>query len=378
MAWAERLPSGKYRGVFRDSQGKRHSVGETFAHKSKAERAAAALEETARRLSWRNPESGKRAWGEWCDEWWPTRTVEPGTLARDASRRKVHLDPRWESVAIGSIRRQDVREWWSSMRRSGVSPSTAQRAVHLLSASLSAAVDQEVLPSNPAARLKFPQGAQAQERFLTRAEYDAIQAQMPTTNDQLIMHLLVYTGMRWGELAGLHWSRVDLDRATLRVAETWDERSSRIKAYPKGRAVRDVDLPAFLVDMLRGQPRTASCGQQHVVGKCRSGLVVTTEGGSVLRLSNWAGVWREAVDLSGVGHVRVHDCRHTFCSWLVQDGIPLAEVARLAGHKSTATTQKYSHLAERETSRVMAALGTPSTVAPKLPHADVDAEFPAV
>jgi hypothetical protein len=62
----------------------------------------------------------------------------------------------------------------------------------------------------------------------------------------------------------------------------------------------------------------------------------------------------------------------------VQDGIPLAEVARLAGHKSTATTQKYAHLAERETSRVMAALGTPTNIAPSVPHAVIDAEADAV
>jgi len=54
---------------------------------------------------------------------------------------------------------------------------------------------------------------QGEERFLTRAEYEAIQQQMPTTDDQLVMHLLTYTGLGWGEMAGLHWDRVDLARA---------------------------------------------------------------------------------------------------------------------------------------------------------------------
>lgn len=373
MAWAEKLPSGRYRGVYRDATGRRRSAG-THTHKIKAERAASSLEDSSRKGTWKSPDAAKRTWGVWCDEWWPTRSVEPGTLARDASRRKVHLDDQWGPVPVGAITRQDVREWHARMRRKGVSQSTAERAVHLLSASLAAAVDAEILPSNPAARLHLAKGAQAQERFLTHDEYDAIQAQMPTTNDQLVMHVLAYTGMRWGEMAGLHWNRVDLARRTLRVAETWDERSSQMKAYPKGRSVREVDLPPWLADMLASQPRASSCGQSHAAGRCRSGLLLTTEGGSVLRLSNWATVWRQAVDLSGVGHVRVHDLRHTFCSWLVQQGIPLVEVAKLAGHKSPSTTQKYAHLGERDTSAVMAALGTPGRVAPKVPHDSLDTE----
>lgn len=367
MGWAEQLPSGRYRAVYRDANGRRHSAG-TFAHKAEAVRKAGSAEDKARKSLWSNPDAAKRAWGEWCDEWWPTRTVEPGTLSRDASRRRTHLDERWSNVPLAAINRQDVRGWWASMRRAGVSSSTAQRAVHLLSASLSAAVDAEILPSNPAARLKFPQGAQAVERFLTPEEYDAIQAQMPTTNDQLVMHVLCFTGMRWGELAGLHWNRVDLERRALRVVETWDERTGQMKAYPKGKRARDIDLPEWLADLLAEQERRPTCGQPHAEGKCRSGLVLTTAHGSVLRLSNWAEVWRDATERAGVEHVRVHDMRHSAASWLVQGGISLAEVGRILGHKSTATTQKYAHLAERDSSAVMAVLGRPSQIAPLLPH----------
>lgn len=366
MAWSERLPSGRYRGVYRDAVGKRRSAG-THTHKAKAERAAATMEGKSRRSSWSDPDAAKRPWGQWCDEWWPTRDVEPGTLARDSSRRKVHLDPRWKDVPVGSIRRHDVREWAASMRRRGVGASTSQRAVHLLSASLAAAVDAELLDANPAARLKLSKGAQAQERYLTRAEYEAVLEQMPTTDDQLVMHLLTFTGMRWGEMAGLHWNRVDLDRLTLRVAEVWDERSGRIKAYPKGRSVRDVPIPAWLAALLAQRPRRPTCGVEHTAGRCRSGLVLTTAGGAVLRSSNWSAVWREAIDLSGIGHARVHDMRHTYASWLIQNAVPLARVGKLMGHASTATTQRYAHLDAAPGDDVLAAL-----TAPNLPHEMVD------
>lgn len=365
MAWAERLPSGKYRGVYRDAAGKKHSAG-LFTHKSQATRVAGEKEVAARRTISADPEAYRRPWGEWCDEWWPTRGVEPTTLRIDESRRRTHLDPKWSTIPLGSIRRHDVKAWAAAMGRAGVGPSTVQRAVHLFSASLEAAVDAEILDANPAARIKLGKGAQAQERFLTREEYDAIREQLPTTDHQLVADLLVNTGLRWGEMAGLHWNRVDLDRGVLRVVETWDEPSGRMKSYPKGRQVRDVPLTPELVTALEKRPRRpVDCGVPHAAGRCRSSLVLTTDRGAVLRNSNWAEDWRRAVEESKVGHARIHDLRHTYASWLLQQGIPLAEVGRLLGHVSTQTTAKYAHLSAPPNEAVLTAL---SVAAPILPH----------
>lgn len=384
MAWAEKLPSGRYRGLYRDANGKKRSVGETFTHKARAERAAAALEGKSRRSLYGDPDAARRTWGEWADEWWPTRHVAGSTARVDEGRRRVHLDPRWGDVPIGSIRRHDIKEWAAAMVRRGVGASTAQRAVHLLSASLAGAVDAEIIEANPAARIMLPKGAQATERFLTKEEFAAVVDELPTTNDQLIAYVLAYLGLRWGEMAGLHANRLDLDRGVLRVVETWDEKNGTITAYPKGKKVRDVPVPGWLVELLAALPepkRGARCGLVHVDGNgnpikngCRSSLVLTTFSGTVLRNSNWADVWRAAVERADVGHCRPHDLRHTYASWLIQNGVPLAEVGRLMGHVSTATTAKYAHLADTPTDAVMAALGTPSAVlaAPDLPHEDLD------
>lgn len=367
MAWAEKLPSGRYRGVYRDGAGRRLSAG-TFTHKAKAERAAAAVEERARKSIRSDPEAFKRPWGEWCEEWWPTRGVEASTEKADRIRRDKHLAPRWAKIPIGSIRRHDVKAWATSMAAAGTGPSTVQRAVHLFSASLNAAVDAEIIESNPAARMKLPKGEQAAERFLTHDEYEAVRDELPTTLDQLVTDMLVNTGLRWSELAGLHWHRVDLDRGTMRVVETYDETSGKVKAYPKGRSIRDVPLTPELVVALKerhGDAPGTDCGVPHAAGKCRSGLVLTTERGFPLRNSNWAEGWRDAVARSGIGHARPYDLRHTFASWLLQNGVPLAEVGRMMGHKSTQTTMIYAHLAEVPSAAVLAALA-----APRKPHDD--------
>lgn len=51
------------------------------------------------------------------------------------------------------------------------------------------------------------------------------------------------------------------------------------------------------------------------------------------------------MDRAGIGHVRIHDLRHTFASFLIRQGIPLYHVSQLLGHSDIRITQRYAHLA---------------------------------
>lgn len=58
---------------------------------------------------------------------------------------------------------------------------------------------RRVILANPAARIRPEQGAKETERFLTRAEFDAIRAELPTTTGQSIVDVLANTGLRWSD-----------------------------------------------------------------------------------------------------------------------------------------------------------------------------------
>jgi integrase len=354
MGWARKLPSGRYQGQYRGTDGKvRTADGGPFSHKAAAVRAAAEAEAEARAPGWRDPSAGLMTWAAWCEAWWPTRTVEASTLAADTGRRDNHLMPRWGAVALVDITRHDVKAWAAELRARGLSPATVHRIVTLLSASLAAAVDAEILQANAAARLRLPTPPASAERYLTREEFDAIAGHLEGQWLRMAT-LLVGTGARFGEAAGLHHARVDAGRGWVEIVETWDPARGAIKGYPKGRRRRQVPLPGW-VDL--GTPETQTCGATHP--GCRSPLVVSSEAGTPMDVDNFRKRWDVACRRADVGHVRPHDLRHTYASWLLQAGISLAEVGRLLGHVSPTTTQRYAHLAETPAEEVLAALGRP-------------------
>lgn len=81
------------------------------------------------------------------------------------------------------------------------------------------------------------------------------------------------------------------------------------------------------------------------------------ERGGVLNYSNWKrDVWVPATTAAELPDVTPHDLRHTYASWILQDGVSIEALSKLLGHSSVTTTERYSHLADTQWDAVRAAL----------------------
>lgn len=378
MAWTHKLSSGKYRGRYRGPDGRTRTVPEgPFTHKREAQLAAAAAEAESRKLGWRDPAAAGRTWGEWCKEWWPSRKVAASTLKDQAGTRDLHLMARWGDVRLIDITRHDVKKWAAELRSTTDedgevtihrAASTVRNVVFLLSSSLRAAVDAEILTANVAADLKLPQPAPGKEHFLTRPEFDRLVEQLEGADRAMVL-LLAGTGLRWGEAAGLHRHRIDTRRNMIEVVEAHVIKTNRIAPVPKGKRMRSVPIAPWVDLSALDTPDPGSCGVTHLEGECRGGLLLTADvgkhQGEIVTHASFVARFNRAVAAAGLGHVRIHDLRHTYASWLLQGGRPIAEVGKLLGHKASITTERYSWLAELASQDVLDALGPgPSTPTP--------------
>ncbi|MFC4857381.1 site-specific integrase [Actinophytocola glycyrrhizae] len=146
-----------------------------------------------------------------------------------------------------------VKAWVKALRRSLAEP-TVQDVVSLFSTIMNEAVDEGLIAANPCRRLRINTGA-GDERPVATPEQVSMIAGRARLMDRVMMIMAAYGGMRWGELAGLQWQRVDLDRGHLSI-DAKDGALHEVGATlelgpPKTKAsVRTVHLPPFLVDLL--------------------------------------------------------------------------------------------------------------------------------
>lgn len=358
MSWVELTPSGKWRGIYRNADGKQRS--RSFPHKAAAERWAAAEEQKVADGSRVDPSRGRMRWAAWCEAWWPSRRMESGTRRSQVSIRENHVLPRWGSTALNEITHMDIQTWVNELTRT-MSASQARQAYYQLSASLKAAVREGVLPVTPCVGVRLPSLPPAPERYLDQVEVDAVFYHLDGVY-RMLVETLVETGMRIGEAVALHEQRINFAAGTIDVVEKWDQHERIITPYTKGKRRRTVPMTAHLAGLLRqwldSRPSGPSCGFTHGRGaRCHSAIAMLGPRGAVIDPHNFSNVkWSDAVELSGIGHVRVHDLRHTYAARLVTNGVSIARLQLLLGHESITTTERYAHLMDTGHDEVRAAL----------------------
>lgn len=361
------MKSGKWQVTVRNRAGDRFS--ESFPLKAQARAWGIELETQFARGGMRDPRAGEIAFQEWHDRWWNARIVEPHTLQGDGSSIKNHVMPYWADWEMRAITRMDVQSWIRSLVDKGAGPAAIKRAYNLTSSIMRAAVDDDVIAVSPCRSIDLPPIAVKPPQWFTPDQAQSIlDGLAPAWRTMCLLGF--YTGLRWGELSGLHRHRIDTRRSRLFVVEV--NTKSGIKEYPKSsKSRREVPLPPHVLEAL----------ERHIHRLDRDAVVFTTitkgRSGRLLADSNWRRqTWWPAVEASYhfgddgelqlVPHYPPHSMRHTCASWLVQRGVSLYEVQHLLGHESFQTTQRYAHLQPDAHKAVLGAwerMETPLTIA---------------
>lgn len=239
-----------------------------------------------------------------------------------------HIRPRLGAMPIRSINRCDIAALHHRMR---ATPFAANRIVALLSKIFNLAERWGLIPdgSNPCKhveRFKEPR----RERFLSPAELSALgstlealrASELEDPNVILAVRLLVLTGCRLSEILTLRWSEVRLDLGQLLLEDSKTGRKA-------------VLLPPQAIQLLEAHRGAEGASNPFVIRGTKPNS----------HLVNLQKPWRRIRKQAGLDGVRLHDLRHTFASVAASRGLSLPIIGRLLGHRNTATTARYAHLA---------------------------------
>lgn len=350
-----RMRSGRYQARYTGPDGVRHTAPTTFEDKE-----AAALWLRNERVLLESPETWEppkaRAarvrgltFGIYARTWIERRPVKPRTRAHYAALVEQHLIPTFGEMPLAHITPDTVTRWHALMGPSR--PTLRAHAYGLLRTILADAERDELIARNPC----HIRGAGNSKRVhkikpATLAELEALVGAMPERLRAMTL-LAAWCAMRFGELAELRRSDIDLTRGVIRVRRAVTRvHGETIVGTPKSDAgTRDIAVPPHLLPLLREHlaehvdpapdallfPGT---GGRHLAPSTLYGRKATTT------RQGWG--FYEARAVAGREDLRWHDLRHSGAVLAAAAGASLAELMGRLGHSTAGAALRYQHVAE--------------------------------
>lgn len=285
------------------------------------------------------------------EEWLPSLRNKPSTVQGYSDQVSFYVLPHLGHVKLRDLTTGDLVRLYSSLRESGrrkggggLSESSLTKVHITLSKALNDAVESGLIARSPMARLPKrvrPAAGRAEKRprwsteevarFLAHVDGDRLSA---------MYRLVLATGLRRSEVAGLRWEAVDVDAGTMSVNSARVSVNYAVQeGVPKSNRSRNIALGLETVATLRSH-RRGQLEERMAWGPAwtDSGYLFTAEDGSPLHPQRLPHLLKRHAVAAGVPVIPFHSLRHTCASGLLRQGVPVWDVSRMLGHASIAIT----------------------------------------
>jgi len=280
------------------------------------------------------------------------RHKRPTTFEGYSLTVRLHVIPHLGAVKVQDLTVRQVQQWWTDLLKAGKGRRTVRLAHLHLKQALDQAMDLGTVGRNVATRVPPPAPEVREMETWTPEEADTFLA---TADDHgaygPIWHVFLSTGMRRGEALGLRWRDIDWQSKVLHVRQALVVLNNRPALGPPKtkKARRDIPVDDGLLDVLRAH-RARQTERRLAMGALwqTNDLVFAAEGGMPIRPRNLLRDYEKLITLAGVRRIRIHDERHTWVTWALEEGAALGAVSRMAGHANPAITMNlYGHVTPR-------------------------------
>jgi len=317
---------------------------------------AAVAEKLTKAMSDRNGgfffDAGSLTVGEYLDRWLSDSvrgTVRVSTFERHEAIIRTHIKPSLGRVKLKQLTPTHVRGLHREKLDADLAPATVRKIHSTLHKALSQAVSDGLIPRN-AADVNAPRPAPEEMRPLSEDEARAFLETAKAAGDRFepLYVLAITTGLRRGELLGLRWDDVDLERGKLRVGRALVREGGQyiVGETKTRRGRRQVNLTPRTVNVLKAHRKRQLEERMRLSGLYEDhGLIFTTGIGTPVNPENLVKrSFKPLLKRAGLPKIRFHDLRHTCATLLLGRGVHPKIVQELLGHATIAMTlDTYSH-----------------------------------
>ena len=274
-------------------------------------------------------------------------------------------------IQIGNLKNTDVQNLINTLVAKGYSYSTIRKAYDNINSCFKLGVIKDDIIKNPCAGVSPPTklivNYSKEITFFDDEQIEAIckESIFQYGNKKMMYRLghsiivLLYTGMRRGELLGLKWKDIDFDNKTVKISNSVvsvKNRSNTAKtkyvlieqnSTKTSSGDRIIPLNLKAVDALQ-EIRKINTNSEYVM---------SNGNGNIINPRNFDRMFRNILNRCGIEPCGVHALRHTFASMLFKKGVDVKTVSELLGHADVKITYNtYIHLIKEQKQQAVALL----------------------
>ena len=309
--------------------------------------------------------AGEYTTGQWLEVWfndYAMLKVRPSSHQTYRGYLDHHIKPYIGNIPLTKLSSLDLQRLYkkllsdgrvdrieSKKQPKGLSAKTVRNIHQIISSALKLAVEQKLIARNPAEGCALPKVERKEMQTLPVEQLTSFLREAKESGVYEMYYIDLATGLRRGELLGLKWSDIDLEKGDLRVQRQIGRIDGKIIEMPlkTKNAYRTLPLSADAIDVLMQQRRKT--GNSEWVFPSPTGGPMSPD--SVLHMLH------RVLKRAGLPKVRFHDLRHTFATLALQNGVDIKTVSGMLGHFSAGfTLDTYAHVttsAKREAAKTM-------------------------
>lgn len=262
---------------------------------------------------------------------------------------RLHIVPSLGKLPLERVAPQHLQHLYANQLARGLAPATVHHLHACLHRALKQAVRWNLLARNVAELVDPPRIPRHEMTTLTPAQARDFLAEACTSRLHALFVLAITTGMREGELLGLHWRNVNFASAAIEVRGSLQRtQAGLVVLEPKTeRSRRQVRLTRAAVDALQ-QQRRRQLEERLRLGPAwqDDNLVFTdTAGGPIEATAFLRNEFWPLLRRASLPRIRFHDLRHTAATLLLGQGVHPKIVSEMLGHSQVGITlDLYSHV----------------------------------
>lgn len=343
-----------YRARYYGPDGRRYKAPTLFLAKKDARGWLSLRRAEIIRNAWQPPEAHEQkpnpvTFAEYAETWLAQRDLKERTREHYRKLLDQHLLKSFGSLPLASITADDVRAWHAKMGTK--TPTLRAHCYGLLRTMMGTAASDGKITVNPCV-IRGAGSARRVHRIrpATLDELAIITDAMPGQLQAMIL-LASWCAMRFGELAELRRTDVDLAQEVIRVrrAVVRTQDGFSVTTPESDAGVRDVSIPPHLLPAL----------EQHLtkyVASGRDSLLFPAQHGGHLAPATLSRSFYKARDVAKRPDLRFHDLRHSGAVLAAATGATLAELMQRLGHSTPAAAMRYQHASQGRDREIAALL----------------------